>query len=227
MGPAPSEERINEFLRQKSLKRGLAALRQPSLGLVKGGVRANQTEVDYVDTTISGDADTTGFITHINVIPSGTSVNQRVGKKVALKSVQVRTMVFNKTTATSNVATILLVYDRHPAGALPAITDIIKTPVYPQALNNDNNSERFKILSRYVTTLFGTVAVPIGEGAIELYEKYVKLNTTRDCIFTTGTAGTIAEVTKGALYLVAYGNTAPGTAAVTVSGFTRVRYWDT
>lgn len=197
----------------------------PPLPAQRGLVRSSPQEIDFVDTAINQAMDTTGVVTLINGIVQGTSVNQRIGKKVLMKSVQARVYFAANSAATSNVVTMLLVYDRLPRGALPAVTDILVAAT-PTANNNDSNSSRFKILARVTMSLHGTTAAPLCNGAQFLIEKYVKMTSTRELTFTTAATGGIGDISVGAVYCVTVGSTAAGTAAATCNGNFRVRYWD-
>lgn len=182
-------------------------------------------ENNYVDLAAAVYAiDTTGSVTLINTVAQGTSVNQRVGKKYFMKSVQIRGTMYNNTAGVLNNAVCLLVYDKKPTGSLPAITDILVS-ASPTAFNNDNNTDRFRILRRWDEVLIGAPSATTGtEASAKNFDAYVKLN--KPVICKAAGTGAIADIEEGALYFVTCGTNAAGTsAAATACGF-RVRFSD-
>lgn len=187
-------------------------------------------EAGYVDLAGANyTMNTTGTVTLLATIPQGTSVNQRVGKKIVYKSLQCRGYVHNDTTAVYNDCAIIIVYDRQPTGSLPAITDILDT-ANAISFNNDANSDRFKILKRMdfalVGPLTGTIATqqPTSTSALSA-DFYLSLKNLSAQFKAAGT-GAIGDISNGALYLVTVGITAAGTGdANAVLGF-RTRFID-
>ena len=102
----------------------------------------------------------TGSITLIATVAQGTSVNQRVGKKIQWKSMQIRGTVQANATTVSNNSAWLIVYDRRPTGSLPAITDVLSSAT-AISFTNDANSGRFQILKRWNDTILGNGARPV------------------------------------------------------------------
>lgn len=200
-------------------------------GYTKGLQRAYAKEKGYVDVALAGYAlDTTGSVTLLNTIAQGASVNQRVGKKVILKGLQGRGLSQAGSTATINDVAWMIVYDKRPTGALPAVTDVLVT-ASSNSLNNDNNAGRFRILKRVDRVLIGN---PSLTGAVA--------NALTDCVaasedfwldlksapttYKAAATGGIGDIEEGALYLVTVGNVAAGTAAATLFESFRVRFLD-
>lgn len=203
--------------------RGLVVRPQKALTYRPKGLRQTK-ETGYVDTaTAIYNLDSTGSIALIPTVAQGTSVNQRIGKKVALKSLQSRGYVLNSATATVNDCAVLIVYDKRPTGALPAITDILVS-ASAQALNNDANSGRFKILKRMDFMLIGN-STATTECTAMSSDFYLSLQGL-PLIFKAAGTGTIADIEEGALYLVTVGITAAGTAAAQASLSFRTRFVD-
>lgn len=177
----------------------------------------------YVDVASANYAfDTTGSITLLNTVTQGTAVTQRVGKKIKLKSLQCRGLMTNNSAATWNDVAFLIVYDRRPRGALPAITDIL-TSVSARAMNNDNFSGRFQILKRSDEMLIGN-ATALTECTAKSVDFYMELKA--PTVYEAAGTGAINDIEQGALYLVTVGNAAAGTgAAVLTCGF-RLRFTD-
>ena len=185
---------------------------------------AQSRETGFVDLALANYAmDTTGTITLLATIPQGTTVNSRVGKKILLKSIQMRGSISNNSAATVNDVAYLIVYDRRPTGSLPAITDILDTAT-SRSMNNDANSGRFKIIRRVDTALVGNVTT-FTEATMKSVDEYIKL---RDLpmVFKAAGTGAIADIEEGALYLVTVGFVAAGTAAAQLSAGFRIRFYD-
>jgi len=182
-------------------------------------------ENNYVDLARAQyQCDTTGSVTLLNTVAQGTSVNQRVGKKWVMKSLQMRGFVQNGSTAVSNWASYMIVYDKKPTGSLPAVTDILVT-ANSQAFNNDNNTDRFRIVRRWDNYLAGsTLAASAGGDTGAEADAYVKLNL--PVVNKAAGTGAIADIEEGALYLVTVGNTAAGTAAASLDTGFRIRFRD-
>lgn len=186
--------------------------------------RLASRDVGYVDLAFATYAiDTTGTITLVATIAQGASVNQRIGKKAILKSVQIRGSVYNGSAASINDCTILLVYDRQPAGALPAITDILVS-ANSRSFNNDVNSDRFKIVRRWDFELLGPSGTPVTGEEGKSCDFFVPLNLPIQ--FKAAGDGAIADISNGALYLVTVGNSAAGTGAATAGLGFRTRFID-
>lgn len=187
-------------------------------------------ETGFVDTAVSSPMDTTGLVTLLNTVAQGTSVNQRVGKKILMKGLQIRGYAGNGTTATFNDVAFLIVYDKRPTGALPAVTDIL-VAANATALNNDANSGRFAIIKRWDGMLLGNLSLT-GAVANALVENtaigtdcYVELGK-REVVYKAAATGAIADIEQGALYLVTVGANAAGTTAATLVFNARLRFFD-
>ena len=191
---------------------------------VARGMMVGYKESGFVDlNSASYNADTTGTVTLIATIPQGASVNQRVGKKVMLKSVQVRgACSVNSTTTITDVAG-LLVYDRRPTGSLPAVTDILAS-ASSAAFNNDANSGRFRILRRWDHVLTGNNVTPATGNESVSMDTFVKVKNLT--VFKALGTGAIADIEEGALYFVTVGDRAAGTTAATFGVAFRTRFVD-
>lgn len=193
------------------------------MGLNRRGVASRET--GYVDLAVANyAADTTGTVTLIATIAQGASVNQRVGKKVLLKSLQGRGQIYNGTTATINDVAFLIVYDKRPTGALPAVTDILVSAA-SVSFNNDVNSGRFKILKRVDLMLSGIPSTTNGDGPADSGDFYLNLKGL-PAVFKAAGTGAIGDIEEGALYLVTVGSQAAGTAAAVVQLAFRTRFLD-
>lgn len=180
----------------------------------------------FVDLALASHAaDTTGDIDLVATIPQGSSVNERIGKKVQYKSFQVRGHCINNADATSNDISWMLVYDRRPTGSLPSITDVLVSANQSSFLN-DANSGRFKILARKDYALVGNSSnvLNLQENSNMVINEYVKCKL--PVSFKAAGTGAIADYEMGAVYLITVGNTAAGTGAAAVVVGVRTRFVD-
>ena len=188
-------------------------------------------ELGYVDVDKAPyPLDTTGSVTLLNTIAQGASVNQRVGKKVQLKGIQARGVSFNNTGASFNDFAYLIVWDKRPTGALPAVTDIL-TAALPTAMNNDANAGRFSILKRVDGVMIGNssftgaVANALTDCSALDQDWYLDLKG-RETVYKAAATGAIGDIEQGALYLVTVGSNAPGAIAAVLYQAFRLRFLD-
>lgn len=182
------------------------------------------SEVGYLDTANATYAcDTTGSITLLNAVPQGASVSQRVGKKIMGKSIQMRGLMSTGTTTTFADSAWMLVYDRRPTSALPAITDVLKS-ISPAAFNNDDNAGRFKILRRVDALLSGNTATPATGNEVRDVDEYVKCP--YPTVYKAVGTGAIGDIEEGAIYLVTVGSNVAGTTAISLTTAIRYRFMD-
>lgn len=192
---------------------------QRALGMAK--------ELGYVDVgTATYNLDTTGSIALLNTVAQGAAVTQRVGKKILLKGLQCRGQCYNNNTATFNDIAFLIVYDKRPTGALPAVTDILAAAT-SIAMNNDANAGRFSIIKRVDDMLTGNNAAAASylDNMAKSADFYLPLKGLQTTYKAAGT-GAIGDIEEGALYLVTVGNNAAGTAAATMQVNFRLRFVD-
>lgn len=190
-----------------------------------------QRELGYVDVaTTPYPLDNTGSVTLLNTIAQGASVNQRVGKKVQLKGIQARGVSFNNTGASFNDFAYMIVWDKRPTGALPAVTDIL-TAALPTAMNNDANAGRFSILKRVDGVMIGNssftgaVANALTDSSALDQDWYLDLKG-RETVYKAAATGAIGDIEQGALYLVTVGSNAAGATAASLYQTFRLRFLD-
>jgi len=203
-------------------RRGRRTINQRTSGFVGAAGDAK-----YVDTALANYVvDTTGSVTHIDIVPQGTTVNQRDGKAFRDTSVTIRGMTYNGSTATYNDCAVLLVWDKQPNKALAAITDVLDA-ANNSALNKRENASRFVIIRRWNYILTGKGDGSTTSGYARTFDKYVRLPP--GCVATCTTAdntGAIGNRVSGALLLLTVGNTAAGNSAAVLSVTVRTNFVD-
>lgn len=184
----------------------------------------------------------------LNAIPTGTSANQRIGKKIFMKTLQIRGWIqrqgetsaaLTKAMNSPVFCRMMIVYDKQcsnstnaPAGSLLQVSDNI------YSVRNLDNADRFAVLldetfcvnpgisgntGTYSTATFYPAT---GIGSAIFFERFIKINL--PTTYNTGTTGVLSEISTGALHCYTYTDgTNYGTAANVNGGFTfRLRYVD-
>lgn len=217
--------RANAFASRGPQKRAGASFSRWSAPRSSLKRRPAAREVGYVDLATAAYAlDTTGSIALLNTVAQGASINQRIGKKITLKSLQCRGFCANNATSTYNDVAFLIVHDKRPDGNLPAITDILET-ASASSFNNTQNEGRFRVLKRVDFNLIGSAANQYTECTTMNADFFLDLKSIPTTYKAAGT-GAIGDIEDGALYIVSVGSGAAGTTAAVASLGFRLRYWD-
>lgn len=200
---------------------------------MKAAYGATSKETGFVDYPGPVAFDTTGDIVLLNEVPQGAGVMSRIGKKIVMKGLQCRGFIANNSAALFNKIAYLIVYDKRPTGALPAISDILIS-ITSQAMNNDANAGRFRILKRVDDILIGNptqAAAPVGNGNItdscyKIADFYLDLKGLPVTYKAAGT-GAIGDIEEGAVYAITVGHrAASATLAAAADWQFRTRFVD-
>lgn len=183
---------------------------------------------------------TTGSFTLLAAPVPGTDYTNRIGRKINLTSLFIRGFLYAEAANSAagavvdsdpQVARMILFVDLQPNGNPPGVTDLL-TASTPIAHLNPNNRDRFIILrdKQYVlgpiksdntaTQSLAWSGSPVAF-SLKVFKK-IAVQT----IFNAGTAGTIADITSGALFMFWIGSTASGTTDAIAGLTTRVRFLD-
>lgn len=178
------------------------------------------SELKSVDVSISQVSDTVGAITLLNGVARGDDIDQRIARKVSSHALELRLhRSVVSPGGTRQISRVLVVLDKQANGASPAITDVLVS-ASPYSLYNRNNSLRFHILyddSVCLNAVGDSDSFVFTTECLSL--KFVQ-------IFNSGDAGTIADITTNALYLITVGTEVAGATAGTVVGRTRYLFFD-
>ena len=177
-------------------------------GLNRRGVMSKESGfVDLAAATYA--CNSTGSITLIATVAQGTSVNQRVGKKIQWKSMQIRGTVQANATTVSNNSAWLIVYDRRPTGSLPAITDVF---VGHCDLVHERREQRSlpdpEALERHDPRQRGTAGQQTDKSSV-VVDEFLSLRSL-PCAYKAAGTGAIGDIEQGALYLITVGDNAAG-----------------
>lgn len=163
---------------------------------------------------------TTGSITLLNAIAKGTNDTGRIGNQVVIKSVWIRGFAaVTPATGVDQIHRYMLVWDKAPEGATPAITDILNA-VTVYSFPNEDNRWRFKLMFDKTFSLNATAEA----GSIKPIKPFIK------CIkkvhYNDNSLGDIRDIQSGALYFVAIGTSAAGATAGSYTGQSIIKFLD-
>lgn len=173
----------------------------------------------------------------LNIPTNGPELYQRVGRKIYMKSIQIRGYVWNAATTTSSLGRVILLYDSQANGAAPVVADILSNMTLAPATTgcsmlNLNNRQRFSILKDVVMNLPSCTNVagvltngpsyPDTTGRFEI-NWFVKLRGL-EAVFNNVNGGNIGDVASGSLFLMFI--TDVNDATWNFKGVTRLRYYD-
>lgn len=207
--------------------------------------KPNLNELKYADIALNDDNFNvigTWSPQLLNGLTQGSAQQQRIGNKIAMKSVRIRGQIVNLTTNVQTYARIIVFYDKQTNGALCANSDLLQTTTTTPANTttafselNLNNVERFVILRDYcislpsVTNTAG-VLTNVGfdpgqntnNGSIFEVDMFIKLKGLQT-LYKDATA-LIGGVSTGGLFMVLINH--QGVAAWTFRHVIRLRYDD-
>lgn len=173
-------------------------------------------EVKEITNTVESDVTTAGSVSTMTNIAEGDDINNRTGRKVRLKSFQIKGYVVNNdsTSTSTSVARVLIIRDNSFTSSTPSITEILQGgDAYGLRAQEVENKYAYSVLYDKLMVLDPNSNNQQG------VQKFKKLN--HECIFD-GSANTTSN--KGALYLMLLSN-----RTASQPGFflqTRVRFTD-
>lgn len=187
-----------------------------------GPSRSGASELKFVDTSNIGVAPASGVMTLgalCNGLVPGSGANNRIGRKIVMKSILLRwSIALSPTTTQGGTFRVMIVYDKQANATAPAVTDILLSANYTSQMNLSNR-DRFVVLADVITD-------PISAGGnYSISGKlFKKLNL--ETMYNPGVAGTIGDITTGSLYVLIGNNGTFATAQPVITYETRVRYED-
>jgi len=142
----------------------------------------------------------------LNGVATGTDFTDRIGRKILMKSLFIRGLIYPQdTTVLNNMCRMIVVYDKQANGTAPVITDVLKTDSATAQLNL-NNRDRFEVIfdKQWTAGAMNTTATQTYSNApvhrsVKLYKR---LN--HEVQFG-GTTNAIGSIQTGSLYLFTLG----------------------
>lgn len=207
-------------------------------------LRSNTFEVKALDiANATYLMNSTGSVTALNLIRTGSSFFNRIGRRVELKNVRLSGYIFPvRTVAVSDYVRIMIVYDRQTNGALPTISDVLQTTDQAGANTtssesgvNLNNRDRFVILrdlrisipSQTVTAGSVSNLGPIDPiTTFNNIDLFVRLKGLLTQYKADSSPAVIGDIATGGLFLVTMGAVASGSEGYALQAELRVRFND-
>jgi len=188
-------------------------------------------ELKYFDTLVNFTFDTTGEVPatgQLLTIPQGDGQSERVGRKITIKSVQMRVTVTPTLATFTGVdcVRLALVQDTQANGAAATYSGVggVLEADQQVAFRNIDNSARFRILKDWVLPINSTGGVSGATlGGLKVLQFYKKCSIpiVYDASAATGAIGTIRS---NNLFLIA--RSAVNDDIIGCGGYVRVRYED-
>lgn len=205
-----------------------------------GGYRLNRAERKTNDlATGAYQVNTTGTFQLLACPQTGSDFNQRIGRKIILKSVFIRGYVATEPGRSASpplvsqgaqMGRVIVFMDAQPNGAAPAVTDLL-VEANPSSQLNLNYRDRFKVLvdkefvfDPYILSVTASQAVCNTSKQIVPFKKYKKIN--METIFGATSTGSVGDITTGALYMFWIGTSIASATDINASVSCRVRYTD-
>jgi len=202
-------------------------------GINPWSVRMNTGPLNMADLQLSINTITTSIQKYLlNSVTPGDLINNRHGRSIKMSSLFLDLIVQPGSTTVNSTCRVFVVYDMQSNATAPNYTDIFSDVASVGPLDNTqgctvprnpSNMDRFKILYNRVISHTGTLTAT-GPPVVTRYhiKKYIKLRGL-ETRFNTGTAGTIADIQTGSLYLMTLGDSV-ATAGQLLSGTVRLNF---
>lgn len=226
----------------RSVRRRLKA--RPKKLLIVPRASKQRTELKTFDfNTVASNFQNTGQFSVLNAMTQGPEFYQRIGRKIYMRSIEIRGYVSNVATGITDFGRIMLIYDSQTNGGTPPLAALLQsanTGAITDAFTgiNMNNRQRFTVLRDIpliippVTNTGGAGVLTngpqfIGDGNnpfnIHLYIPLKGIET----IFNSNDAGnTTADITSGSLLLVTYNQNAVNNGSWVFNFQSRLRFFD-
>lgn len=201
-----------------------------SSGLRTGGWRGvpgRRGELKYIDVLNAQDTSATGVLVLLNGLAPGTGASQRIGKKCHFRSFLLRMNLGSNAgsgTLFQGYVRVMVFLDTQANATAPTVAQLLETVTASSPMNMDNR-DRFRVLHDSSHPLDQTAW---SSSSVRFMKVFKKLNVTT--IYNNGTAGTVADITSGSIYLLTIAEQAGAGTAPTVfpryDFVSRLRYDD-
>lgn len=187
-------------------------------------------EQKFFDTALSFTVDRTAEVPatgQLNLVPQGVEESQRIGRKITIKSIQLRGALRYAPGAGGTGGTSVtwyVVQDTQCNGAAAAILDVLTTNAMETGMINMANSTRFRILKKFTWNFQASAGVSAAFGtSVKTVQMYKKCDIPVEFSSTTGA---ITEIRSNNIFLLAGNESANDDDLVTMTGTCRIRYSD-
>jgi len=206
---------------------GGKVLKYKATAPVSGSFRSRQMvpigELKNVDTSISGTVNTSGTAVTLgvlNLIAQGPGQTERIGRRVTLRTLQIRLVITMQTSSVgASPFRLLVVFDRQNNAASTSVLSVVNTDTM-LSFKNLSNERRF-------LTLMDEWIPAIGTGGPQsiCVTRYIKMNNLVQ-EFNTGASALVSSITTGSISAFLWQNGTITTAAPEYKFDARLRYVD-
>jgi len=245
----PGGRSLRDYSRQRATRgQRLAAARTApivqhivthSAGALKG------LDTELAIGAVTATTNTNGNMIVLNLIRPGTGSQNRVGRKVTMKSLRVRgtALVSIKPDGagdtTNEVLRMTVVYDKQPSGTLPTFDTVfgrtdqagLETCHVLDSLRYDNTG-RFRVLRDTLLVSSGNDTPPAAgtdfSHSYLPFDEYIDLKGRETSFSGQSSPQTISDISSGALYLIfrVEVGSSDTVCGITDTSYARLRYYD-
>ena len=205
--------------RRRTMRASAVAVYRRPAPMLRHSPELKSIDLDLATTGSNADGGITATMgrTCANAISIGADLNQRIGRKINIRSLEMHyILTADADQEASATCRIMVVFDRQANGTQPAGTDLLVTSsVYSP--KNLSNRERFYILKDELVTV-----QRLTEKSQITAKWYLRTNL--QVVYNAGVAGTYADIASGSLWVCTVGTVAVDYPLL--KGFLRVRYSD-
>lgn len=219
---------------QAQLVKAIGMKKQPSLLRTGGYSFKGQggQELNFVDTLLQAAlvSSTAPYKVLLNGTQPGSGNSQRIGRRIDMKSIEMRCRFENLGLSEINTFRAMIVLDKQANGAAFGYTDLMINGE-PYGLRNISNKARFTVIwDGKLQMLIGNVTVPAA-GVImtsasgQAVTCYKKINIQTQ--YNSGIVGDVSDIQTNALWFIVYCDADAASAAtgsIKVDGYCRIRY---
>lgn len=178
------------------------------------------TEFKAKDTYVSPSVTTSGSLTLLNGLAKGDTLSTRTGRSVLFKSLQISIQAVINGSATTSRCRAIVFIDKQVNATTPTIAELLDTSTASalMAMRNLNWRKRFVILKDKSFVLDSDQHPEI------IINKFLYKKMGMHTIYDDSDAGTVADISSNALYIMLVSDEAVNAPGITVQA--RVRYLD-
>lgn len=155
----------------------------------------------------------------LNGVVQGTTAETRIGRKIRMRSLDIRWQLELQTTSVGgSPCRVLVVYDKQANAALPTVVQILNTNDFnsPMLLAN---SDRFTVLRSFITE-----PVSVSNNFSVAGHEFIPMDL--ETIYNDTNAGTIADIQTGSIFLLVAQTGQVTTAGPLFQYISRIRFDD-
>ncbi len=195
--------------------------------IVRSAVRASHEpkNVDVMTGALTLVNTNAGVVQALNLTSQGSGGTNRTGRTFTMQSLRLEYTLYTQNTQTfTDLVRVTVIFDKEARGALPATADIFANTSYGTNLLlspfNFDNLSRFEILYDQIhdckPMLTLNAATPAPENSLFVFRRNINLRNRKVRCYNTS-AGTIADIDEGSLFIFVTGNQTAAMPVISIS----------